>query len=122
MATSEDDIQEKGETAMCGTVESGVVLAGMLHRQESVTIRELKRIQIKIETQFSGLFVDITMNSLLSVVDMFPALFSWKEDNCIRRAESAAEYLVEAGWVESRFGWQIPAAEREGVLDCLLTT
>lgn len=100
---------------MCQTIEANVILANLLRKNSEVTIRQLKEVRRQLETDIKGLYVDITLTSIIIAVETNPDMFEL-EDNTISRHD---DKNFRDDYLEDCFNWRIPERMRTQVLEVL---
>jgi hypothetical protein len=96
---------------MCTVINADCVLANALcgNRRE-VSIRDLNAILMRLETIFSDVHVDISMETILWAVDQRPDMFGWRED-IVRRVDDS-DSRFSRDYVDHYFNWRIPETMR----------
>ncbi len=78
---------------MCYYVDTFFVLANVLARSgEGVTIKQLKEKRRNIEASVASVYVDVSLNSICSSIELHPDMFRWKQD-VVARAENSERYF-----------------------------
>ena len=98
---------------MLTTVYADVVLANLLQRKKFVSVRELNKIRIKIESVIP-IYVDITKNCILWAIHGHPDMFKLLNDGII---EARVEWTQ--GYVNQFFNWHIDSSVRDQVVKIL---
>jgi hypothetical protein len=98
---------------MCTVIDADCILANLLQSREAVTVRELNEVRTNIERHVPSVYVDVTKNCVVWVVNQRPEMFNWTDQSIRRRKEWPQSF------VEEFFNWRIPAEIRAGVLEIL---
>jgi hypothetical protein len=98
-------------------IEAKVILANLLRNKEKVTIRNLKGIRKKLETSIKGLYIDITMTSIIIAVETNNNMFEL-DDNIIYRCKNSEKNFKD-DYLEDCFNWRIPEKIKDKVLEIL---
>ena len=77
---------------MCYKIESSFALIHHLKTNKSCSIKEIVAKKYKIEKNIPSVFVDVSKNSILQTVSVYPEIFIW-EDNRIKRKDTADKYF-----------------------------
>ena len=105
---------------MCKVINAKVVLANLLTaHNKPVTIKHLKEIRQQLESKISGLYVDVTSDSVFTAVEMQRNMFKWDNDDIIRADNSDERFTAEA--INKRYNWRIPEDIRPAVVEVLST-
>ncbi|NQT93851.1 MAG: hypothetical protein HQ559_13915 [Lentisphaerae bacterium] len=104
---------------MCQEINTEFVLANMLlHSQRSISIRTLKKVRQRIEQEIPSVFVDVTSDSVTTVVECHPEIFRWVDDDKVDRAPGAEHYF-SSKYVEAHINWRVPQKIRRSCLSIL---
>ena len=100
---------------MCREINAEFVLANMLvTTQRSVSIRTLKKVRQEIEQKIPSVFVDVTSDSITTVVESRPEMFRWADDE-VDRAPNADKFF-SARYVRDHINWRVPGNIRSNCL------
>ena len=78
-----------------------IILALLLSRNREISFKELRQLRQKIEEEIPELTVDISVPSVVWVLDHYPYLFSTREDK-ITRAENSESFFA-SNFIKSEF-------------------
>jgi hypothetical protein len=107
------------DACMCYEIDSMVVLAKRLcsGRQDSVTLGELKKLRIKIESKVRSVVVDMSEESVFSAIEFHPELFRWNGDAIAKAADS--DRFLNTGYLYACFNNRVPTGIRSQVLKAI---
>lgn len=104
---------------MCQEINTEFVLANMLlHAQHSISIQTLKKVRQRIEQEIPSVFVDVTSDSVTTVVECHPEMFRWVDEDKIDRAHGAERYF-SSKYVEDHINWRVPRKIRRNCIGIL---
>lgn len=103
---------------MCREINTEFVLANMLiTTRGSVSIRTLKKVRQEIERKVPSVFVDVTSDSITTVVESRPEMFRWADDE-VDRAPNADKFFSKQ-YVNDHINWRVPKNIRSNCLNII---
>jgi hypothetical protein len=73
---------------MCHKIESNFVLIHHLKNRQSCSIVDLVNKKNQIENKIPSVFIDVSKNSILSSISSYPEIFSWQNNNVVKKENS----------------------------------
>jgi hypothetical protein len=94
------------------TIDPEVVLANLLLKNNSVSMKQLNELRVKIENKFN-VYLDVSSNSLIGAVEYYPKLFQWNDETIIRKSDFDEQY------VDNLINWKIPEEIRKFIVNSI---
>jgi len=92
---------------MSTTISADYLLATILAERPSVSFRELREMQGKIESTIPNVVVDITSPAVHAAFEYYPEIFE-KKNGSVKRAANADQYL-STNYLDCEFISSVPA-------------
>lgn len=92
-------------------IDAHVILANILQKKKSVSIRDLNRIRSRIEQEIPDVHIDVTRNNIISAVNEHADMFKLLSDGTIEARTEWSQQLVD-----QVFNWRIDSSVRDAVL------
>lgn len=74
---------------MCHKIESNFILIHHLKNRQSCSIIDLVNKKNQIEKSIPSVFIDVSKSSVLSSVSSYPEIFSWSDNQVIKKEDSS---------------------------------
>ena len=73
---------------MCYIIEPEYILFQELRNKDKCSMSELFELKLKIENKIPEVFIDVSKGAILSSINYFSDIFSWKNNSIVKKSQS----------------------------------